>query len=155
MKIRRYYPGEEEALWSLLYNTVHKINVKDYSQAQINAWAPDEWDMEQWKKRLAQTNPFVSEIDGQLVGFTELEKNGHIDCFYCDHRWQQKGIGSSLLKAIEAEAARQGISCLFAEASITARGFFEKMGFSVEGEQVVILRGEEFNRFRVSKCISS
>lgn len=68
MRIRRYHTSEEEALWSMLYNTVHNVNIKDYSQAQVNAWALDEWNMEQWKMRLAKTNPFVSEIDGQVVG---------------------------------------------------------------------------------------
>ena len=52
----------------MLYNTVHNVNIKDYSQAQVTAWAPDEWNMEQWKMRLAKTNPIVSEIDGQVVG---------------------------------------------------------------------------------------
>jgi len=27
----------------LLYDTVHKVNSKDYSQAQIEAWAPSQW----------------------------------------------------------------------------------------------------------------
>ena len=89
------------------------------------------------------------------VGFTELEENGHIDCLYCNHQWQGKGIGSSLLKTIEIVARRQGISRLFAEVSISACGFFQKMGFSVEGEQIITLRGEKFKNLIVSKCISS
>lgn len=155
MKIRRYHQGEEEALWSLLYHTVHKVNGKDYSQAQVEAWAPFEWDILQWKKRLLRTNPFVAEENGQLVGFADLEHNGHIDSFYCAHNWQRKGVGSALLNAIEQMAKSQGISRVFAEASITAKGFFLSKGFSVEGEQAVSLRGEQFINYAVSKLISS
>ena len=155
MKVRRYETGEEEALWSLLYETVHRVNSKDYSQAQIDAWAPSERDSDQWSNRLKETNPFVAEVHGELIGFAELEKNGHIDCFYAAHNWQGKGIGSALLRTIEAAASSQGISRLFAEASTTAKAFFQNKGFSVEGEQTVSLRGERFTNYAVSKRISS
>ncbi|MES9818588.1 MAG: GNAT family N-acetyltransferase [Candidatus Thiodiazotropha sp.] len=155
MKVRRYTKGEEQVLWALLYDTVHKVNSKDFTQAQIEAWAPSQWDLSQWRKRLIKTNPFVAEDNNQLVGFAELESNGHIDCFYCAHNWQGKGVGSALLKAIEHEATKLGISRLFAEASITAKGFFEKKGFSVEGEQTVSQRGEQFTNYAVAKRISS
>ena len=153
MNIRRYLQGEEKALWSLLYNTVHNVNIKDYSQSQIDAWAPEEWDMVEWTKRLLKTNPFVAEIKGQLAGFAEFESNGHIDCFYCDQHWQGKGIGSALLKTIEAEAKKQGLTRIFAESSITAKGFFVNKGFSIEAEQIVSVRGEQFINYVVSKGI--
>lgn len=155
MKIRRYHLGEEHTLWLLLYNTVHKVNKRDYSQAQIEAWAPSTFDFPQWKKRLFKTNPFVAEQNGKLVGFSELDQNGHIDCFYCAHNWQGKGVGSSLLKTIEEEASKQSISCLYVEASITAKGFFETKGFSIVGKQVVSLRGEQFTNYAMLKLISS
>ena len=155
MNVRRYRKGEEQALWSLLYETVHKVNYRDYTQAQIEAWAPSQWDLSQWKKRLNRTNPFVAERNHQIFGFAELEENGHIDCFYCAHDWQGKGVGSSLLQIIEHEALKLGISRLFAEASLTARGFFEKKGFTVEGEKKVSRRGEQFTNYAVSKRISS
>jgi putative acetyltransferase len=153
MKIRRYKEGEEQTLWSLLYETVHKVNNRDYSQAQIEAWAPSQSDPSKWKDRLSRTNPFVAEENGELIGFAELEENGHIDCFYCAHNWQGKGVGRALLHAIEHEASKRGMSCLFAEASITAKGFFEKMGYSIKGEQTVSLRGEQFTNYAVSKRI--
>ncbi len=105
--------------------------------------------------RISKTNPFVIEENGKIVGFSELEENGHIDCFYCAYDWQGRGVGSALLDAIEREAARMGVTRLFTEASITARGFFEKKGFSVECEQTVSLRGEQFTNFAMSKRIGS
>lgn len=104
---------------------------------------------------MSETNPFVAEENNQLVGFAELAANGHIDCFYCAHDWQRKGVGSALLQAVEHEASKQGISRIFAEASISAKGFFEKKGFSVEGEHMVSLRGAPFVSYLVAKRIVS
>jgi GNAT superfamily N-acetyltransferase len=155
MKVRRYNRGEEKALWSLLYETVHKMNCKDYSQAQIEARAPPQKVLYQWKHRLKRTNPFVAEESGELIGFAELDENGYMDCFYCAQNWQRKGVGSTLLRAIEIEASKQGIPRLYAEASITGKGFFEKKGFAVEGERIVSLRGEQFATYTVSKRVGS
>ena len=154
MKVRRYRQGEERALWLLLYETVHKVNSKDYSQSQIEAWAPSNWNLSEWENRLNKTNPFVVEENGRAIGFAELEEDGHIDCFYCAHDRQGMGVGSLLLEAIELEASKRGTNRLFAEVSITAKGFFEKNGFSVEKEQVVALRGERFINYMMSKHIS-
>ena len=39
MKIRRYQKSDCEELAKLFYNTVHTINIQDYSVEQLNAWA--------------------------------------------------------------------------------------------------------------------
>lgn len=155
MNIRRYTKGEEQALWSLLYNTVHKVNSKDYTASQLEAWAPPQQDMRKWSERLSQTRPFVAEVNNRLLGFAELEDNGHIDCFYCAHDWQGKGVGSALLQAIEHEAGELGISRLFTDASITARGFFEHKGFTVDRKQTVLLRGKQLTSYLASKRINN
>jgi len=153
MKVRRYNEGEEETLWYLLYQTVHTVNSRDYSLAQREAWAPSKCDLSKWKVRLRKTNPFVAEENGELIGFAELEVNGHIDCFYCASNWQRRGVGSALLGAIEQEAASQGITRLFADVSITAKGFFEAKGFFTEKEQMVSLCGEQLTNYAMSKHI--
>ena len=155
MKIRRYKPGEEKEIWKLFYNTVHCINSRDYTPKQISAWAPDNQDMTKWTERLVSKNPFVAIIDSEIAGFAELEKNGHIDCFYCAYTWQRKGVGSALLKHIENEARLMNIQKLFTEASITAVLFFEKSGFSTIKENRVELRGVEFSNFLMEKLICS
>jgi len=49
-----------------------------------------------WKESVRQRNPFVVEHEGKIIGFAELEANGHIDGFYCHHQWQRKGVGKLL-----------------------------------------------------------
>jgi putative acetyltransferase len=80
-----------------------------------------------------------------------LEANGHIDCFYCHSKYQKKGIGSKLLSYIENTAKLQRIKRLYTEASITAKPFFEKKGFSVVTEQQVERRGVWLQNYVMEK----
>ena len=90
---------------------------------------------------------------GVLVGFAEIESNGHIDCFYCHKDYQRQGAGRLLHQAIETKAADWNLDHLFVEASITARPFFEAMGFSLIKEQAVFCRGHRFVNFEMRKRI--
>jgi len=66
----------------------------------------------------------VSEENQRVIGFAQLENNGHIDCFYVAHDFINKGVGSKLLLEIEGRAKLLNITKLFTEASITAKPFF-------------------------------
>ena len=39
MRIRSYHSDDCQAILSLFYETVHRINRRDYTQEQIEAWA--------------------------------------------------------------------------------------------------------------------
>ena len=39
MVIRKYKPLDCEALAELFYNTVHRVNIKDYTKEQLDVWA--------------------------------------------------------------------------------------------------------------------
>jgi len=39
MEVRKFRKGEEKELWKLFYNTVHNVNIQDYDENQIAAWA--------------------------------------------------------------------------------------------------------------------
>jgi N-acetylglutamate synthase-like GNAT family acetyltransferase len=63
------------------------------------------------------------------------------------------GVGSQLLNTIETKAKELGIKRLFTEASITAKGFFERRGFQVIKQQEVELRGMKFINYCMDKEI--
>ena len=86
-------------------------------------------DYEKWQKRLEKRKPFVVIINHLIVGFAELEKDGHIDCFYVHNEYQGKGVGKALLGYILEVAIKNGIKILEVDASITAKQFFESFGF--------------------------
>ena len=90
---------------------------------------------------------------GQIVGFSDLEPDGHIDMLFVHADHQGKGVARALLDHILARAHEQGIDRLFTEASITARQFFERSGFEVIKSQDVELRGQTFRNYRMVKSL--
>ena len=52
-----------------------------------------------------------------------------------------------------AEARRQGIARLFVEASLTARPFFERYGFTELARQTVVCRGVEMDNYRMELAL--
>ena len=83
--IRDYLESNAEVLWTIFFNTIRNINCRDYSQPQVEAWAPDSYDSVYWPKRMNGLSPFVAEIDGVIVGYTDLQSDGLIDHFFCHH----------------------------------------------------------------------
>jgi putative acetyltransferase len=90
-------------------------------------------------------------VDGEIAGFGELKPDGHIDCFYCHHRWQRRGVGSRIYQGLERAARKSGLARVFTEASLTARPFFERMGFRILKQQTVLCRGVGLTNFAMEK----
>lgn len=42
MNIMKYEEADIVEIVSLFYKTVHSVNLKDYSQTELDAWAPKE-----------------------------------------------------------------------------------------------------------------
>ena len=152
--LRPYRSDDAPALLALFRDTIRRVNSRDYSPAQVAAWASDDIDTGAWFGRFTGRLVPVAEEAGRPVGFAELEPVGHIDRVYVSADHQRRGIGRQLLAAVVAEARRIGLARLFTEASITARPFFEAQGFAVQAPQVVTCRGTEFVNYRMERVLA-
>lgn len=77
--LRPYRPEDGPALLALFRDTIRRVNSRDYSPAQVAAWASDDIDTGRWFGRFAGRFVPVAEEAGHPVGFAELEANGHVD----------------------------------------------------------------------------
>ncbi|MBI4781648.1 MAG: GNAT family N-acetyltransferase [Oscillatoriophycideae cyanobacterium NC_groundwater_1537_Pr4_S-0.65um_50_18] len=153
IKIRLFETQDVAQVAQLFHDTVHAINSLDYSSSQVKAWAPNNIHFRNWAKVCSSRFTYVADDDGVIAGFAELEPNGHIDCFYCHKNYQRCGVGKKLYEAIEAKAAELTLNRLFVEASITAKPFFERIGFAVVREQEVARRDESFINYVMEKFL--
>ena len=152
--LRPFRPDDAPVLLTLFRDTIRRVNCRDYSPAQIAAWASDDIDPDEWATRFAGRFVVVAEDAGRLAGFAELEANGHIDRVYVSADYQGQGVGRALLAEVVAEARRLGLVRLLVEASITARPFFESQGFAMLAPQVVVRRGVEFVNYRMERMLA-
>src|SRR5438034_4109387 len=121
--LRPYRRDDAPALLALFRDTIRCVNSRDYSPAQIAAWASDNIDTGSWFGRFTGRYVPVAEEAGRPVGFAELEPDGHIDRVYVSADHQRRGIVRQLLAAVVAEARRGRLARACNEASHTGRAF--------------------------------
>ena len=151
MQIRLFKPEDTQQIAELFHNTVRQVNIRDYSLEQIIAWSPDDIYFQNWLEMCSGKFTYVADCDLQVLGFAQLETNGHIDCFYVHYQHQNRGVGSKLYQAVETKAKELNLTRLFAEVSITAKPFFINRGFKLIASQQVSCRGEQFVNYLMEK----
>jgi putative acetyltransferase len=153
LRIRLFQPEDADQIAQLFHQTVRQVNLGDYSSEQVQGWAPDDLNFRNWVEVCVNRDTYVADDGGVIAGFGELEANGHIDCFYCHKDYQRRGVGRQIYQAIEARARELQLSRLFVEASITAKPFFERLGFALVTEQQVARRGVTFINYVMEKSL--
>jgi putative acetyltransferase len=140
-RIRRYVAGEEPSLFDIYFTAIHLVASHDYTPEQVQAWAPRDLDVDLWARKMCEINPFVADLNGELVGYADVQSNGYIDHFFVSGKHPRRGIGSLLMKKIIAEAASLGIPFLTSEVSRTAQPFFQRFGFVTTEKRNPEIRG--------------
>jgi len=127
---------------------VHAI-ANDYSQEQLDAWAPKNHSLERIEKNIC----YVAHIDNTIVGFADLTHKGEIDRLYVNKDFQGKRIGSKLLQKLEEKAKKLNFQEITTESSIMAKPFFEAHNFSVIKKNEKEHRNMIFITFSMQKKI--
>ena len=148
MILRKYAKTDCAELAELLYDTVHTVNAKDYTREQLDAWATGEINLEAWNESFQAHLTVVAEMDDQIVGFGDMDKTGYLDRLYVHKDYQHRGVATAICDALEQNTKAAKFTT---HASITARPFFEKRGYSVVREQQVERRSVLLTNFVMKK----
>jgi len=71
MNIEKATLNDTKEIVELFTNTIHKINIQNYSQEQIEVWAPTKIDYKKWKNRFEKIKPYIVKSNNKIVGFFE------------------------------------------------------------------------------------
>ena len=85
--------------------------------------------------RHAETQPFVAEADGQIVGTGVLSVNGSvgwIGTIWVEPAWRRRGVGMALTQATIDAAETAGCRTILLVATDAGRPLYEKIGFEVQ-----------------------
>ncbi|MHB1485772.1 MAG: GNAT family N-acetyltransferase [Saccharofermentanales bacterium] len=154
MIIRKYESADCAVLAKLFYDTVHSVNSKDYTKEQIDVWATGIIDLDKWNNSYLEHNTLVAERDGIIVGFADMDKKGYINMLYVHKDYQGQGIATALINKLERNAREENVICFETYASITAKPFFEKLGYIVQRENTVVREGISLINFHMKKIVN-
>lgn len=146
LSLRAYTMQDCPAMARLFYDTVHAINIADYTPQQVQQWAAGWVDLAAWDRRFALQDTLLAMQNGQLVGFASMESTGYLDMLYVHKDHQRCGIASALCDRLE-----RGFSTIITHASITAKPFFLHRGYAVVKEQQVVKNGVAMTNFVMIK----
>src|ERR1700748_3102766 len=118
-----------DAITHLFRDTVSTVNLKDYSAAQVAAWAGRWTNTPGWTDKVTNQHFLVAEENGEITGFSSLTDKGDVDMLYIHRNHQGKGVAKLLLAEIERVANSKKFRTITTDASITARPVFERFGF--------------------------
>lgn len=153
--IRPYATSDASALTSLFRSSVREIASRDYTASQIRQWAPDRIDEIRFGQKCTSRPTWITEVEGRIAAFSDLEPDGHVDMLYVHPEFQRRGVARALLKHIEETARAARLRRLYTEASITARPLFEAVGFRTIVPQTVTIRGVSMTNYRMEKWLES
>lgn len=134
MEIRQYKSIDLEQIARLFYETVHAVNINDYTEEQVNVWATGYVDLEEWDSSFRKHLTYVVTENDLIVGFGDIDETGYLDRLYVHKDFQRRGIATAICNRLESET---GAECVSVHASVTAKPFFEKRGYKIVKQQEV------------------
>lgn len=135
--------------------TIKNTCQRDYNQQQIEAWITAFQSREKWLIKLKEQYFLVAEAKGKIVGFTSLADGDYIDYMYINKDYLRQGIAHWLYQALEEKSLSLGKKVISSDVSITARPFFEKIGFTLAKENRNLIKGIMLINYRMTKKINS
>lgn len=175
MILRKFCPSDFPEILDLFQNTIRSVNCRDYNADQIRVWSNGRKRLESQLEHFSSLYTVVAErpaeiqqpifgasapassleTKGQIVGYGNIDDNGYLDHLYVHKDFQGKGIASRILEKLESHARSVGCAEIEVHASITAKGFFEKYGYTVCKKQTVEREGIGLENFVMRKGLSS
>jgi SAM-dependent methyltransferase/predicted kinase/GNAT superfamily N-acetyltransferase len=130
--------GDAQAISAIVLRCLHEVNVKDYGST-LTAQQAQTWTMDGVLGRLRERIMFAAVSGEEVVGVAGFDGKQARSVFVRPD-WHGKGLGSLLMRAIEELAAEMGCSKLSLLSSITAQGFYARLGYEPVQD---VLHGEE------------
>jgi putative acetyltransferase len=147
--VRPYRVGDAAAMVDVFRRAVDETAPRDYTVEQATAWASHGPDSDATARRAGDGRwTFVAEHpELGVVGYVDLEPDGHLDHLYCSPDVVGTGVGAMLVDEVERCARAHGITRIRVEASEAARRVFERRGYRVVRRNDIDLAGVAIHNY--------
>lgn len=154
MQIRMATLQDTGQLKNLYQGTITHINNRHYNPEQVRAWAARGERIASLENKIKQQYFYVAvNPEDTITGFASVEADGELDMMFVHKDFQGQGIATLLIEQIFEKAMELGLPSLTSYVSITARPFFEKMGFKVVETRQVDLGEVSLTNYKMTKSM--
>jgi putative acetyltransferase len=152
--IRPALESDFGAIGRVFHDAVRQIARDNYTEEQVRAWSPEERDAEHWQRRTAKVKVNVAVLESVVAGFIGFSDSGYIDLLFVRPEFVRLGIAKALLLGAERALGQLGVETAWTEASLTARSFFQTMGYGAVRKQTVCCGGVKLRNYRMEKVLT-
>lgn len=135
--IRQATPSDAPAACALLRRSIEEGCAADHGRREeiLQPWLSNKTTQNVGTWFSSPSNFAVVAIDeGELVGLALLTQAGKLALCYVMPGELRKGIGSAMMRAVEAQARAWDIGRLHMQCPASASGFFERLGYINAGK---------------------
>lgn len=123
--------------------SIREVCSQDHSPEEIRGWGNRPYLEDQRLNAIKNHCVWVVENSGKIEGYGHLVVNseiarGHVMGLYLVPEANGKGLGGAIVREMVAEAKRLGVFEIGLESTLTAHGFYRKIGFADSGPQATI-----------------
>lgn len=127
IEIRKATDADVVALSGLIRRTIRVSNSKDYDQQSIDLLCSN-FEPEQVAKRIVNEHILLCFVGVDLIGTAGLRRD-YLRSMFIEPTYQRQGLGKALVANIEEIARQNVISEIMVHSSVTARKFYETLGY--------------------------
>ena len=129
LQIRRAEPAEASIIGPLVQRAIRARNAADYDPAIIEMMCAN-FASDKFLERMAERDVFAAVKDGNIVGTVSFSPpRAKLYSLFIEPSVQRAGVGRRLVHHIEQHAKGLGCTDLQLSAAITARPFYERLGY--------------------------
>ena len=125
--IRDATADDAAAISALVQRTAQISNRPDYT-AEALAFIVANFAADKVAGRMRERHTFICLIEGRVVGTIALGGD-RLRTLFVEPELQGSGVGARLVAHLEAHARTAGVAELKLSSSLTARGFYERLGY--------------------------
>lgn len=152
INLRPASPSDADSLSQLIIGSAHASLAPHYSEVQMAAFL-DYYSPSAMVGKIARQAVFCAEMEGQLVGTVALDGAGNLVGFYTHADFMGQGIGTAMMRHIEAFAKQKGHRKIRLTASPVGLGFYYKHGWERVSDYVFQHLGVDFDETLMRKEI--
>lgn len=145
-RLRRFAPGDGPLTYALYHNAVHHGTAPHYTPAQQQAWCPSKTMPDTWPGHFERSETWIAEDEHGSAGFLTLNSDGYLNLFFVRPDLRRSGTASRLYDEAVRHASKNALS-MSSHASLLARPFFERRGWTVMHREDVPRGGQILTRF--------